>query len=124
MGDIFQEILKAEDNLLKAMIASDVASLENSLSNDLQFILQNGLISTKQMDLEAHSSGELKIRELIPSERTVKIWGDTAVVTSKASLVGLYGGVEFKGLFRYLRTWIKIEGRWQVAAGAVVEMNP
>lgn len=121
MNHISQEILKAEEQLMASMMTSNLTALEHLLADDLQFVTQNGVVMTKEMDLENHRSGQLKIHTLNPTERVIKFFDSAAIVTTKVSLKGTFNSNAFTGTFRYLRAWAKHDGRWQVIGGSVSE---
>jgi hypothetical protein len=107
-------ISKHEEQLRLAQLSGDVAELDELISDELQFIFHDGSFAAKQMDLEAHRSKILKIQSIDFSEQNIQIFGDTAVVTVKAKLVGNYSGHPFQGMYRYCRTWLFRNQRWQI----------
>jgi hypothetical protein len=68
---IEQVIRQYEERLRVAQLASDVGALDELISDDLQFVLFDGTVWTKQMDLEAHRSGALQLRLLEFSEQRI-----------------------------------------------------
>jgi ketosteroid isomerase-like protein len=108
-----------EETLRRAMLASDVATLESLIADDLIFGMHTGAVITKAMDLDAHRSGLLRLIALEPSEQRTARYGDTGVVSVRMHLVGEYDGATFAGSYRYLRVWAREGDRWQVVAGQV-----
>lgn len=117
------EIVKLEEELRKAMITSDVQKLDELIDNSLVFVSPYGCVVTKQMDLDAHKSGMQKIKNLVPSEQTVEIRDNFAIVTVKMSLTGAYNEMDITGNFRYLRLWQKTNDGWKIVAGTVSEIK-
>lgn len=116
------EIIKLEEELRLAMVNSDVDKLDELIDDSLIFTTPDGKIATKQMDLEVHRSQVQKISELVPSEQIVKIYENCAVVTVKMKLIGDYNGINISGLYRYTRLWAKIDDKWKIVAGSVVQI--
>jgi ketosteroid isomerase-like protein len=50
------------------------------------------------------------------TERTLRLAGDTAVVTMHVELAGRWDGNAFAGAFRYTRVWLRQGGAWQLLA--------
>jgi ketosteroid isomerase-like protein len=110
-------ILNAEEQLRLAMLASDVDVLHELLAPDLIFTNHFGHLMSKQDDLAAHRSGMLKIRKLKPSERHIRLHGETVVVSVRMQLEGTYDGNPANGDFRFTRVWaVSPSGAWHVVA--------
>lgn len=111
-------VLEAEEELRRAMLASDVAALDKLLAPELVFTSHLGQILGKQDDLAAHESGLVKVTKLELSDQRVLVCGDTAVVAVRAHLTGSYAGTPSEGDFRFTRVWsLSDQGEWQVVAG-------
>lgn len=67
------EIVACEQQLYTAQLSSDVALLQELLSDELVFVSPSGEIITKQMDLELHRSGGMKVTSLEPQELEIRI---------------------------------------------------
>jgi len=115
---IEDQILEAEERLRQAMLASDVSTLDELLAAELVFTNHLGQVLGKQDDLGAHQSGLVQISELTPSERTVQVHSDVAVVAVRVHLAGSYAGTPSEADFRFTRVWARSTGgQWQVVAG-------
>ena len=107
------QVLDAEERLRLAMMASDVATLNALLADELLFTNHLGHLLSKHADLAAHEQRLLAITDLCASERHVRINGNVAVVSVRMQLTGKYHDVETHGDFRFTRVWT------QDAAGAL-----
>ncbi|MBD2090123.1 nuclear transport factor 2 family protein [Microcoleus sp. FACHB-1515] len=112
-------IAELEERLRQAMLASDVAALDELIADDLVFTLPTGALANKQMDLDAHRSGSEKLTAVKFLERQVQIYDKVAIVTVKTELAGTYEGENLTGTYRYTRVWAQPQGRWQIVAGHV-----
>jgi ketosteroid isomerase-like protein len=111
------QILLAEDELRKAMLASDVLALDGLLAPELLFTNHLGQLLGKEDDLASHRSGMLKVKELKPSELQIQMHGDVAIVSVRMQLVGTYEGSEANGDFRFTRVWaLSPKKTWYVIA--------
>lgn len=112
------QIKQYEERLKQAMLRSDVAALDELLAPDLSFSNHLGQLMTKQNDLQAHKSGILKINQITLSDQKIKIYGDVAVVTVQAHIIGSFAGAASEDNFRFTRVWAKsTSNAWQVIAG-------
>lgn len=111
------EIEGAEERLRRAMLASDVALLEDLLSDACVFTNQDGMRLSKADDLTAHRSSLLEIDRLeVRDEPIIRILGNSAIVCVTTELAGAYDGEAFGGVFAYTRLWHRTDGRWRVEA--------
>jgi ketosteroid isomerase-like protein len=111
------QIVDAEDRLRRAMLGSDVKTLDELLAPELMFTNHLGQKLGKEDDLSAYRSGILKVKDLQSSERQIRLLGDTAVVSVRVQLDGSYAGNPAIGDFRFTRVWALSAGKtWRVVA--------
>ncbi len=111
------QIQAFEERLKNAMLVSDVSELDSLLAPDLIFTNHLGQIMTKQDDLNAHQSGEMKIEKIEFSDQQIKIIDSVSIVTVQARILGNFGGVLSEGVLRFTRIWQKASNdSWQVIA--------
>lgn len=119
---IYEQILKLEEDLRQAMLLSDVQKLDELIDDNLTFISPFGCVVTKQMDLDAHRSKAQILTNLEPSEQTIDVRDNFVVVTVKMQLTGTYNQMDISGKYRYLRIWQKVDGKWKIIAGSVLNV--
>src|SRR5690349_758408 len=91
----------AEDALLKAMLAADVAALDCLIDDQLLFLAPSGLVATKQMDLENYRSGTQVVRHAERLSLAVEPHGEDLVVTTALVELSLtFQGQRVDGVFR------------------------
>lgn len=87
------------------------------LSDDYTAITANGTLQTKQEWLASLRSGRIHITTLDVSDRKVRFYGDTAVVTSRADVQGTGTEGEVLGGFRYTRVYVRTpSGKWKIVS--------
>lgn len=107
-----------EDELIRAIRASDVVALDQLLHDDLLFVTPNGQTVTKQMDMESHRSGQMIVEKLESVIEEINVIEDTAVVTVVYQTKGTMLGNPIGGRFKYIRVWKLFETGWKVIAGS------
>ncbi|KAM3103628.1 nuclear transport factor 2 family protein [Phormidesmis sp. 146-12] len=114
------QVIEAEERLRLAMLASDVSVLDELLAPELVATSHLGEIISKQDDLAAHKSGLIKIYELTPSERQIRLYGEVAIVFVRMQIVGTYNSNPANGDFRFTRVWaVSSNGTWQIVAAHI-----
>lgn len=111
-----REILRVEAALCRAFEAGDVAALRDGL--DARFTLTDS--SGKVTDL-AQNLAEVERREPFYESfrnhgQVVRLYGDAALVTGITSIKGRSGGTAFAADFQFTDTWVRVDGKWKMAA--------
>ena len=118
-----EEILLLEHRLIEGIKTSDIVLLDKLLYDDLLFMVPDGSIITKAMDLESHRKGQMVIKLLVPDFESVNLIGDTAVVSVVYNTEGSLMGTPIKGKFRYIRIWKKFSDGIKVISGSCFQLK-
>jgi hypothetical protein len=100
-------IEKLEKELETAMLSSDVEKLDKLLDDKLIFTNHIGQQTSKQMDLEAHRSGFVKIDSISQSNQSVNLFDNVAIVTVLSEICGLFGEMRSTAQIYFTRVWQK-----------------
>jgi ketosteroid isomerase-like protein len=111
-----KEIEGLELDWRQAQLSNNISEVDRLLADDYLGISANGTLETKADELTRRRSGSLHITQLDLSDIKVRIYGDTAVVTSKADLVGKNGDRDISGRFRYTRVYSNRMGQWRIVS--------
>ena len=99
------------------MLKGNSSALAALLADDYTAISAKGAIQTKEQAISNLQTGALQLTELTLSDRKVRIYGSTAVVTSLAELTGGKSDVEMTGRYRYTRVYIRNQqGQWKIVS--------
>ena len=116
-GASIQEAIRVLHNeLVRAQVNNDVAALDRILADDHIFTNPLGGVQTTAERLAEVKSGNRKLDALDIRDIRVRVFGDTAVVTSRATLEGRRNGQEISGEFRGIDVYVRRNGQWQVVA--------
>ena len=111
-----QELLKLEQEWTNADLKDDWATMDRILVDDYVLTDRDGEVSTKAQCEAFMRSGEDKILTLVTDDMKVRVYGDAAVVTLRATIKETYKGEEISDVCRITNTWINKAGRWQCVA--------
>jgi len=115
-ASVEDQIKKLEAERAAAVVKGDVAAIASQTSEDYTLINANGQLSGKAQTMEAIKSGNIKLTANDLSDLSVRVYGNTAVVTGKANAKGVVGGRELKGPVMFTRVYVKKDGKWQSVA--------
>lgn len=123
-NDIDSSLTDAEERLRRAILASDLAALDELIAPELVFTSHLGQVFGKDDDLATHRSGQLRLTRMEPSEMRIQPLGECAVVTVRMAVAGSFGPARFGADLRYTRLWRRGPGGgWQVAAAHASEVR-
>lgn len=114
--ELHREIEGLEMQWRQAQLSNDVDAMDRLLADDYVGISANGTIESKADALAVRRSGTLHITSLDLSDLKVRVYGDTAVVTSRADLEGNNGPNSISGRYRYTRVYTKQAGQWKIVS--------
>lgn len=119
MEKIIQDL---EDSLRKAQLSNDVNTLNELISNQLQFVFLDGSVASKSDDLEAHRNKLVIFHSITFTDQIIQTFENLATVTVKAEIRGTMNGQSFHDNYRYGRTWARLNDQWQIISGNVVQL--
>ena len=113
---IHKEIEALEMQWRDAILSNNVSQMDHLLADDYIGISANGTVETKTQELAQSKAGTIRIQSLDLSDFKVRVFGDTAVVTSRAALTGVNGQSDISGNYRYTRVYNKRLGQWKIVS--------
>jgi ketosteroid isomerase-like protein len=115
-GSVEQELITLEHGWAEAGVKKDSAFFDRILADDFTGTDSEGNVATKAQYLAEMKSGEYVLASFVQDDIKVRIYGDAAVVTGRATVKGQYKGEEAGGQYQWTDTFIKRDGRWQCVA--------
>jgi ketosteroid isomerase-like protein len=111
------EIDQLEDIWCNALLKSNVAAVDALLADDYMAITPSGTLQTRDQALANLRSGQTHFTAINISERKVRFYRTTALVTSLAEVQGTAGGHDISGSYRYTRVYVRDDkGKWKVVS--------
>jgi len=111
------EIEQLEEAWRNAALKSDTNAMSTLLADDYIAITSSGTLQTKAEALASLRSGRVHFTALDVSDRKLRFYGKTALVTSKANVKASNGSSDLTGSFRYTRVYVlNPQGQWKVVS--------
>jgi ketosteroid isomerase-like protein len=120
-----REIQELEAQFGRAVFTGDRAFYHRVLAEDFTHTSHSGVFKSKAEFMAENKFDETKdfkggrthYDAYDVDDLAIRIYGDTAVVTGRTSPKGLNAqGQPISGRYRYLRVWVKRQGRFQAVA--------
>jgi len=100
-----------------AVMKADTAAMDKLLADDYMAILPNGTLQSKEQTLASLRSGATHFTVFKIFDRKVRFYGTTALVTSRADVVGTAAGGGLSGSYRYTRVYVRDkQGAWKIVS--------
>jgi ketosteroid isomerase-like protein len=111
------EIDQLEQNWHDAILHRNVQAMEGLLADDYIAITANGTLQSKDQTLANLKNGTLHFNAIEFSDRKVRFYGQTALVTSRAEVSGTNAEGEVSGSYRYTRVYVRDpNGAWKIVS--------
>ncbi len=111
------EIDHLEEAWRTAALKHDATAMGALLSDDYIGITANGTLQSKDETLAGLRSGAMQFTQMDLSDRKVRFYAQTAVVTSRAEVNGTGFSGEIAGSFRYTRIYVRdAKGIWKIVS--------
>jgi ketosteroid isomerase-like protein len=100
-----------------AVEKNDVATMDRILADDFTLVTGSGKSYSKADLLNEAKSGHVIYEQQDDSDRSVRVWGDTAIVTAKLHAKGAESGKPFDYSVWFSDTYIRTPTGWRYVFG-------
>ncbi|HET7206210.1 MAG TPA: nuclear transport factor 2 family protein [Terriglobales bacterium] len=112
------KIVAALDTEYQAAVKNnDATTMDRILSDDFVVVLGSGKSYTKADLLQMARTRRVQYEHQEDSDQTVRVWGDTAVVTAKIWLKGIDEGRPFEWHVWFSDTYVRTPAGWRYFHG-------
>jgi len=119
------DILELETRRSRALVEGDAATLDEIISDDYTHVETGGGVRDKAGFLGILSRPGVRFTSWVIEENTVRIYGDTAVVTGRYhNTVVTPAGEQPPKHARHIRVYVKHDGRWRNVAHQATAATP
>jgi ketosteroid isomerase-like protein len=109
------EVLRTEKEFSQAIVKNDAEAVARYLTDDWIIVDPDGGIIDKARFLGVIKSGALTHETMESEDTTVRVYGNTAIVTALTTTKGAFSGQGFTTQERATDVFVKQDGRWQCA---------
>lgn len=111
------EIDQLEETWKDAIIHRNAQAMDTLLADDYIAISANGTLQSKDQALQNLKSGKMQFKSIDFSDRKVRFYGQTALVTSRAEVSGITPEGDISGSYRFTRVYVhNSPGGWKIVS--------
>jgi hypothetical protein len=118
------EVLSTDDARIRSRTTGDVRTLSAIYDDGYTLVTAEGALRTKKDQISELQSGQLQFRPVETLERTVHMYGHTALVLSHERSSIIRNGEDIGGDFRVTRVYVTRQGRWQLVSTQATRISP
>lgn len=96
---------------------NDWATMDRILADNFVVVTGSGKVYTKADLIQMAQTRRVQYERQEDSDQTVKVWGDTAVVTAKLWMKGIDQGNQFEWHIWFSDTYVRTPGGWRYVHG-------
>lgn len=111
-----RSVILVDSQRTKAMLQNDAATLDRILAPDVTFITGDGELNPRAEYLSDVKKHNLTYTRLDYSGTSVRLFGSTAILVSKAHVEGRYESKILRYNLRVTRVYVRTRGVWQLEA--------
>ena len=111
-----EAIVAAEKAWAKAVMATDIAALEEIYSDDLIYAHSTGIVETKKEYLDKLKQKTQKYDLVEHQSTTTKVFGNSAIAHSMMHMKGTNPKEKFDSKLMMIHVWVMQRGKWRLVA--------
>ena len=112
-SSVKEQLIDVAHNWDRAMVTNDPEAIGAYMADDWTIIGSDGSVGDKATFLELVRSGALTHDVMESHDSTVRVYGDTAVVTARGVSGGQYQGESFHLVERASCVFVRQQDRWR-----------
>jgi ketosteroid isomerase-like protein len=124
LTSIQQAILDLDDRWNAATLHHDLTVYHELMADDFISISTGGTIATKAERIASYEKPGGFVYEAIESSaRTVRVYGETAILTGHSVIRGKFRGEPFRSEYCYTHVFVQRDGRWQAVSAQMTRVE-
>ena len=109
------DVLRAEQDLYRAMVADDRAALAALIADDVVYVHSTAVAENRDEYFAGLDKGLYEYEEVTSHDARVRLYGDTALIDGICDMrVGAHGGPAVLIHLLFLLVWVRRGDRWRL----------
>ena len=113
--EVEKAVLDAQDRRFALTAGGDLDELDRLLTDDMNYTHSTSTVDTKAEFIASLRSGRVRYVSIDPEQRSVRIYGHTAVVQGIAHVLVKVGERDVDVRLRFTELYVEKDGAWKMA---------
>ena len=114
-GEAEKAVLDTQERRFALTAGGDLDELEQMLTEDMNYTHSSAAVDTRAQFLATLRSGKVRYLSIEPEERSVRVYGHTAVVQGVAHLLVKVEEEDVDVRLRFTELYVEQDGAWKMA---------
>ncbi len=119
-----KQILKLENDWVRALKTKDRKLLDTIVAPDFSFIEPDGTVKNRDEYLADRSSDIADVESFENVDLKARVFGNCALASGVAKITERRQGKRYRFGLRWKELWLKAKEKWQVVASQATPVNP
>jgi ketosteroid isomerase-like protein len=119
-----RQILRLEDEWVRAMNVKDQKALDGILAPGFTFIEPDGTMKERVEYLADRTGDVVETESFHNADLMVSVFGNAAIASGVATITERHHGKRYHFSARWKEVWLKRTGKWPVIASQATPVNP
>jgi ketosteroid isomerase-like protein len=108
----------------KAIVRKDQKAIADNMAEDFRMIDGRGDVSAKRAFVMDIMDPKLTIDPYTVEEFSVRLYGDTALLSGRTHMTGQFDGKPFTSNYRYIDIYVRKGGAWKIVSVQITKFPP
>jgi ketosteroid isomerase-like protein len=115
-------LTRLSDDWDKAIVRKDEKAIAGNMAEDFRIIDGYGNVDGKSAFVADILDPKLTIDPYTVEEFTVRLYGDTALLSGRTHMTGKHDGKPFESNYRYIDIYVRSKGTWKIVSVQITKL--
>jgi ketosteroid isomerase-like protein len=117
-------LTRLSDEWDKAIVRKDEKAIAGNMAEDFRIIDGYGTVEGKAKFVADIVDPKLTIDPYTVEEFSVRLYGDTALLSGRTHMTGKHDGKPFESNYRYIDIYVRTKGTWKIVSVQITKFPP
>jgi ketosteroid isomerase-like protein len=116
-------LTRLSDDWDKAIVRKDEKAVAGNMAEDFRIIDGYGNVDGKSAFVADILDPKLTIDPYTVEEFSVRLYGDTALLSGRTHMTGKHDGKPFESNYRYIDIYVRTRGTWKIVSVQITKLG-
>jgi ketosteroid isomerase-like protein len=116
-------LTRLSDDWDKAIVRKDEKAIADNMAEDFRIIDGYGNVDAKKGFVADIMDPKLTIDPYTVEEFSVRLYGDTALLSGRTHMTGKHDGKPFESNYRYIDIYVRTKGTWKIVSVQITKLG-